>query len=110
MADKGQPWRIPCEFLQISDIQPLFITQVWILLFKVLAQIINDSLNPKCVKVVKIHVCSSTALKKDLEKIINNDQTGYIKNIFIGFNHRQIQDITDFAESYNVEGVIVCWF
>jgi hypothetical protein len=32
-------------------------------------------------------------LKKVLEKIVNNDQTGYIKNRFIGFNHRQIQDI-----------------
>ena len=27
-------------------------------------------------------------LKKVLEKIVNNDQTGYIKNRFIGFNHR----------------------
>jgi hypothetical protein len=26
---------------------------------------------------------------------------------FIGFNHRQIQDIIDFAESYNVGGAIV---
>jgi hypothetical protein len=39
-------------------------------------------------------------LKKVLEKIVNNDQTGYIKNRFIGFNHRQIQDIIDFSESY----------
>ena len=46
-------------------------------------------------------------LKNVLEKIVNNDQTGYIKNRFIGFNHRQIQDIIDFAESYNVEGAIV---
>jgi hypothetical protein len=46
-------------------------------------------------------------LKKVLETIVNNDQTGYIKNRFIGFNHRQIQDTIDFAESYNVEGAIV---
>jgi hypothetical protein len=46
-------------------------------------------------------------LKKVFEKIVNNDQTGYIKNRFIGFNHRQIQEIIDFAESYNVEGAIV---
>ena len=46
-------------------------------------------------------------LKKVWEKIVNNDQIGYIKNRFIGFNHRQIQDIIDFAESYNVEGAIV---
>ena len=58
-ADKGQLWRIPREFLKISDIQPLFITQVWILLYKVLTQIINDSLNPKCFKVVKINIHSS---------------------------------------------------
>jgi hypothetical protein len=37
----------------------LFITEVLILLYKVLTQIINDSLNPKCVKVVKINVHSS---------------------------------------------------
>ena len=52
-------------------------------------------------------MCSSTAFKKGFRKIVNNDQTGYIKNRFIGFNHRQIQDIIDFAESYNVEGAIV---
>jgi hypothetical protein len=40
-------------------------------------------------------------LKKVLEQIVNNDQTGYITNRCIGFNHRQIQDIIDFAESYN---------
>jgi hypothetical protein len=133
--------------LKISDIQPLFITQVWILLHKVLAQIINDSLNPKCFKVVKINVHSSESnafskstdycplvldnyrpisllnidlkllshvlaqrLKKVWEKIVNNDQIGYIRNRFNGFNHRQIQDLIDFAESYNVEGAIVCWF
>jgi hypothetical protein len=45
--------------------------------------------------------------KKVLEKIVYNDQTGYITNRCIGFNHRQIQDIIDFAESYNVEGAIV---
>jgi hypothetical protein len=35
-------------------------------------------------------------LKKILPKLINEDQTGYIKNRFIGFNLRQIQDIIDF--------------
>jgi hypothetical protein len=33
-------------------------------------------------------------LKKLLPKIINEDQTGYVKNRFIGFNLRQIQDIS----------------
>jgi hypothetical protein len=31
-ADKGYPWRFPYDFLKISNIQPLFITQVWIVL------------------------------------------------------------------------------
>jgi hypothetical protein len=31
-------------------------------------------------------------LKKILPKLINEDQTGYIKNRFIGFNLRQIQE------------------
>ena len=31
-------------------------------------------------------------LKKVLPDIINQDQTGYVKNRFIGFNLRQIQD------------------
>ena len=54
-ADKAQPWHILHKFLKISDIQPLFITQVWILLYKVLTQIINDSLNLKCFKVVNFN-------------------------------------------------------
>jgi hypothetical protein len=32
--------------------------------------------------------------------IINVDQTGYVKNRFIGFNLRQIQDIIDYADIY----------
>jgi hypothetical protein len=36
-------------------------------------------------------------LKKILSKLINEDQTGYIKNRFIGFNLRQIQNILDYA-------------
>jgi hypothetical protein len=69
IADRGQSWRIPHEFLKISDIQPLFITEVLILLYKVLTQIINDSLNPKCVKVVKInvHSCESNAFLKSTD-------------------------------------------
>ena len=46
-------------------------------------------------------------LKKVLPTIINNDQTGYIKKRFIGFNLRQIQDVIDYTESYNIEGAIV---
>jgi hypothetical protein len=43
-------------------------------------------------------------LKNLLPKIINEDQTGYVKNRFIGFNLRQIQDIIDYADLYKFEG------
>jgi hypothetical protein len=46
-------------------------------------------------------------LKKILNKIINEDQTGYIKNRFIGFNLRQIKDIIDYADIYKIEGSLV---
>jgi hypothetical protein len=47
------------------------------------------------------------ALEHSSSVTFRSHQTGYIKNRFIGFNHRQIQDIINFAESYNVEGAIV---
>ena len=46
-------------------------------------------------------------LKKILPKLINEDQTGYIKNRFIGFNLRQIQDIIDYSNIYKIEGAII---
>ena len=46
-------------------------------------------------------------LKKVLPNIINVDQTGYVKNRFIGFNLRQIQDIIDYADIYKIEGAII---
>jgi hypothetical protein len=46
-------------------------------------------------------------LKKILPKFINEDQTGYIKNRFIGFNLRQIQDIIDYSNIYKIEGAII---
>jgi hypothetical protein len=45
--------------------------------------------------------------KKILPKCINEDQTGYLPNRFIGFNHRQIQDIKDFADSYSIDVAII---
>jgi muramoyltetrapeptide carboxypeptidase LdcA involved in peptidoglycan recycling len=42
-----------------------------------------------------------------LPKLINEDQTGYIKNRFIGFNLRQIQDIIDYSNIYKIEGAII---
>jgi hypothetical protein len=49
----------------------------------------------------------SQRLKKILPKLINEDQTGYLKNRLIGLNHRQIQDIIDFADSYKINGAII---
>ena len=46
-------------------------------------------------------------LKKILIKLINENQTGYIKNRFIGFTLRQIQDIIDYADIYKIEGSLV---
>ena len=49
----------------------------------------------------------SQRLKKILPKLINEDQTGYLQNRLIGLNHRQIQDIVDFADSYKINGAII---
>jgi hypothetical protein len=35
------------------------------------------------------------------------DQKGYVKNRYIGFNIRQIQDIIDHSEKFNIEGAIL---
>ena len=45
-------------------------------------------------------------LQKVISKIISTDQNGYIKNRFIGFSIRQIQDIIDYAEDCNLQGVL----
>jgi hypothetical protein len=34
-------------------------------------------------------------------------ESGYIKNRYIGFNIRQIQDIIDYSEHFNIEGAIL---
>ena len=46
-------------------------------------------------------------LQKVLPKIINFDQQGYIKNRNIAFNIRQIQDIIDHADNFNIDGIIL---
>lgn len=46
-------------------------------------------------------------LKKVIHKIINLDQQGYIKNRYIGYNLRQIQDIIDYAEDLQIDGAIL---
>ena len=51
---------------------------------------------------IAAHVLA-TRLKLVIHKIIDTDQNGYIKNRFIGFNIRQIQDIIDFSEKFNID-------
>ena len=46
-------------------------------------------------------------IKPVLAKIIHSDQNGYIKNRYIGYNIRQIQDIIDYADKFNIEGAIL---
>jgi hypothetical protein len=45
--------------------------------------------------------------KKILPKPINEDQTGYTNNGFIGFNIRQIQNIIDYSDIHKIEGAII---
>ena len=45
-------------------------------------------------------------LQRVISKIVSTDQNGYIKNRFIGFNIRQIQDIIDYAEDINLDGIL----
>ena len=51
--------------------------------------------------------CLAHRLKKVLPHIINTDQNGFIKNRYIGFNIRQIQDIIDNAENFKIDGAIL---
>lgn len=47
---------------------------------------------------VKIATRALARVAKSYTKIVSSDQHGYIKNIFIGYNLRLIQDITDYSE------------
>lgn len=42
-----------------------------------------------------------------MSKIINTDQNGYITNRYIGYNIRQIQDIIDFSEKFNIDSCML---
>ena len=46
-------------------------------------------------------------LNNVIEKLINTDQTGYIKGRFIGQNIRVIQDVIDLLENNNTEGGVL---
>ena len=42
-----------------------------------------------------------------MPKVISTDQNGNIKCRFIGFNIRQIQDIIDYSEQFNLDSAIL---
>ena len=42
-----------------------------------------------------------------LLSIIHSDQKVYVKNRYIGFNIRQIQDVIDHSKMFNIEGAIL---
>jgi hypothetical protein len=69
-----------------------------------------DNYRPISVLNVDLKLLSYTLaqrLKKILPKLINEDQTSYIKNRFIGFILRQIQDIIDYSNIYKINGAII---
>jgi len=43
-----------------------------------------------------------------IEKLIHENQSGYIKGRFIGLNNRLIHDIFEYCEENNVPGAIIC--
>ena len=46
-------------------------------------------------------------LKPLLHKLVHSDQKGYIKNRYIGFNIRQIQDAIDYSENLKIDGAVL---
>ena len=48
----------------------------------------------------------ASRLQEVLPNIINEDQTGYLKNRFIGQNIRLLEDITFFTKNENLPGII----
>ena len=45
--------------------------------------------------------------KEVLLSIMHSDQKEYVKNSYIGFNIRQIQDVIDHSKTFNIEGAIL---
>lgn len=85
-------------------------TSVLSLIFKKDDPLLLENYRPISLLNVDLKLLSyvlSQRLKKILPKIINEDQTGYLQNRFMGFNHRQIQDIIDYADSYKIDGAII---
>ncbi len=46
-------------------------------------------------------------LKLCLDKLVNKDQTGFMKNRFIGENIRKILDVIDFTEMENIPAILI---
>ncbi|KAL9978081.1 hypothetical protein ACROYT_G015562 [Oculina patagonica] len=51
--------------------------------------------------------CIANRLEKVLPTLINSDQTGYVKNRFIGENIRLISDVIDVYEKRNLPGMLL---
>ena len=51
--------------------------------------------------------CIAMRLEKVLPEVINRDQTGYVKNRFIGENIRLISDVMEFYEEKNLPGMLL---
>lgn len=49
----------------------------------------------------------ATRFQNTLPNIISLDQQGYLKNRYIGYNIRQIQDIIEYTEALNIDGAIL---
>ena len=47
-------------------------------------------------------------LQTVIKAIVNEDQSGYIKGRYIGYNIRMIEDLVDFTEYFNLMGCIIC--
>jgi hypothetical protein len=85
-------------------------SSVLALLFKNADPLLLDNFRPISHLNVDLKILSyvlAQRLKKTLNKLINEEQIGYIKNRFIGFNLRQIQYIKDYADIYKIEGSLV---
>lgn len=52
--------------------------------------------------------CIANRLKAVLPTLINEDQTGFIKNRYIGDNIRLIYDLIDYLQTFNKPGVLIC--
>ena len=47
-------------------------------------------------------------IQKVIHKLVNKDQSAYVKNRFIGNNARMFIDLIDFADNNNIEGILLC--